>query len=75
MLERHFAERDRQAQRGDALDQCVEHDLKLRTRELLAHALVAAVAEAELLADVTTELELVGLRDRRPHPSSRARDR
>src|SRR5258708_18422194 len=31
VLERHFAERDRQAQRGDALDQGMEHDLKLRT--------------------------------------------
>ena len=49
-----------QAQRRDAAQQRVEHDLQFRAGELLADALVASVAEAELLAGIAGEVELVG---------------
>ena len=62
MLERHLVERHSKAQRGDAPQQGVEHDLKLGAGELLPDALMAAVAEAELLAGVAGEIQLVGLR-------------
>ena len=64
MFERHLVERDGQLQRRYAPQQGVEHDLQFGTGQLLADALMAAVAEAELLACVTGEVELVGLRVR-----------
>ncbi len=62
MLEGHLVERHGQAQRGDAFEQCVEHDLQFGARELLSDALMAAIAEAELLTGVAGEIQLVGLR-------------
>ncbi len=40
----------------------VEDDLQFGARELLTDALVAAVAEAQLLGGVAAEVEFVGLR-------------
>ncbi len=65
MFERHLVERDRQAHGGDAAEQRVEHDLQFRAGQLLPDALVTSVAEAELLAGVAGEVELVGFGDRR----------
>ncbi len=62
MLERHLVERNRQAQSRDPAQQGMKDDLQFGTRELLTDALVPAVAEAELLAGVPAEIELVGLR-------------
>ena len=48
------------SQGGNASQQRVEHDLQLGTGELLSDALVSAVAEAELLPDVTGQVQLLG---------------
>ena len=48
------------SQRRDAAQQRVEHDLQFSARELLADALMPAVAEAELLAGIAGEVEPVG---------------
>ena len=56
MLEGHLVERHGKAQRGDAPQQGVEHDLKLGSCELLTDALMATVAEAQLLTGVTGPL-------------------
>ena len=75
VLERHLVERDRQLQRRDAAEQGVEHDLHLGAGELLPDTLVPAVAEAELLAGIAAQVELVGLGVRGAHPSWRGRGR
>src|SRR3954451_17181213 len=64
VLERNLVERDGKSQSRNPSQQCVEHDLKLGAGELLADALMAAIAEAQLLAGVAAEIQLVGLRVR-----------
>src|SRR5215207_10274432 len=60
--EGNLVERDGKAQRRNAAQQCVEHDLKFGAGELLPDALMAAVAEAQLLAGVPGEVQLVRFR-------------
>src|SRR5262245_6507635 len=62
VLERHLVERNGQAQVRYPAQQGVEDDLQFGARKLLTDALVPAVTEAELLACVAAEVELVGLR-------------
>src|SRR5437867_3389952 len=64
VLERNLVERDGKSQRRNPPQQCVKHDLKLSARQLLPYALMAAIAEAQLLAGVAAEIQLVGLRVR-----------
>src|SRR3954449_9779848 len=60
VLERHFVERHGELEGGNASQQRVKHNLQLGTGELLTDALVPAVAEAELLPDVTGQVQLLG---------------
>ena len=61
MLERHFVERDRQLHVGHPAQDSGEHDLHFGTGQLLPDTLVPTVAESQLLAGITGQVELVGI--------------
>src|SRR6476660_6817088 len=71
VFERDLGEGDRQLQGRDATQQRVEHDLQFGAGQLLADALMAAVAEPQLLGCVTGEVQLIGFRVRRGIPVRR----
>jgi len=67
MFERNVLERDAQRQRRDPAEQRAEDDLQLRAGKLLAHALMPAVTERDMLTGAGAQGSAmnVGVGDRR----------